>query len=73
MKGKVWSRSYLVSDDPDFFRVESLVRLRVQTLSPPSVEVIDVDDAGVSPRLLVKLQWAITSQGMLGGFKESGE
>ena len=57
MKGKVCFRSYLVSDDPDFFRVESLVRLRVQTLSPPSVEVIDVDDAGVSPRLLVKLQW----------------
>ncbi len=38
-----------------FLEDESRLKLLVHT-SPPSVEVIDVDEAGVSPRLFVKLQ-----------------
>ena len=48
--------SHLVPEELDFFLVESLLRLLVQTLSPPSVEVIKVEETGVSPRLFVKLK-----------------
>ena len=48
---------HLVPDDgvEFFLDVESRLKLLVHT-SPPSVEVIDVEEAGVSPRLFVKLK-----------------
>jgi hypothetical protein len=52
-QNKLWP--YLVPDDPEFFLGDSRLRLRVQMLSP-SVEVIEVEEAGVSPRLFVKLK-----------------
>ena len=47
---------HLVPDDgvEFFLDDESRLKLLVHT-SPPSVEVIEVEEAGVSPRLFVKL------------------